>query len=72
MSAQKPSKPIGKTTATYNIPNTVDEFYFWVDEGETIEPYDFVTAKSGEFSCLGVVNEISVYTDAQSHLSNRL
>ncbi len=63
---------VGRTTATYDVPNTVDEFYFWIDERNTVQPYDFVTARSGSFRCIGVVNEVSLYTDAQSHLSNRL
>ena len=63
---------IGKTTATYQVASTVDEFYFWIKEGVEIQPYDFVTARDGNFYSIGTVVEISNYTDAMSHLSNRI
>jgi hypothetical protein len=63
---------LGKTTATYNVPNTVDEFYFWIDDGKLVQPYDFVTAVGGTIRSVAIVTEISLYTDAQSHLANRI
>jgi len=63
---------IGKTTATYQVASTVDEFYFWIKECVEIQPYDFVTARDGNFYSIGTVVEISNYTDAMSHLSNRI
>lgn len=70
------NKFIGKTSSTNQIPSTVDDFYFWLLEGEEIQPYDFVTAKEnikdGQFIVVGIVKGISNYTDAVSHLSNRI
>lgn len=63
---------IGKTTATYIEGSTVDEFYFWIKDGVEIQPYDFVTAVDGDFYSIGTVIEITNYTDAMSHLSNRI
>lgn len=65
-------EPIGKTTSTYTEGSTVDEFRFWIKDGVEIQPYDFVTAVDGEFYSVGTVIEIANYTDAMSHLSNRI
>jgi len=64
--------PIGKTTTTYQIASTVDEYFFWIKDGVEIQPYDFVTAVDGAFCTVGTVAEIANYTDAVSHLSNRI
>jgi hypothetical protein len=32
------NKFIGKTSSTNQIPSTVDDFYFWLLEGEEIQP----------------------------------
>lgn len=63
---------LGRTTATQLVPSTVSEFYFWVSDESIVQPYDFVTALDRNFYSIGVVLEISTYTDALSHLSNRL
>ncbi len=63
---------IGKTTATFQIASTVDEFYFWIKDDVEIQPYDFVTVIDGDFYSIGTVTEISNFTDAVSHLSNRI
>lgn len=65
-------KVIGKTTATQNIASTVGEYYFWIYDDQTVQPYDFVTAVDSDFYSIGVVLEIYAYTDAMSHLANRL
>lgn len=63
---------IGRTTTTYQIASTVDEYFFWIKDDVEIQPYDFVTAVDGDFYSIGTVTEISNYTDAMSHLSNRI
>ena len=63
---------LGRTTATQMIPSTVSEYYFWVTDEAVVQPYDFVTAIDGNFHSVGLVLEISTYTDAMSHLANRL
>ena len=63
---------LGRTTATQMIPSTVSEYYFWVTDEAVVQPYDFVTAIDGNFYSVGLVLEISTYTDALSHLANRL
>ncbi|MEM0135957.1 MAG: hypothetical protein QXU18_12165, partial [Thermoplasmatales archaeon] len=65
-------KFLGKTTATQNVPSTVSEYYFWVSDDAVVQPYDFVTSVDNDFYSVGVVLEISTYTDALSHLANRL
>ena len=54
------------------VPSTVSEYYFWVSDEAIVQPYDFVTAIDGNFYSVGLVLEISTYTDAMSHLANRL
>ncbi len=54
------------------VPSTVSEYYFWVSDEAVVQPYDFVTAIDGNFYSVGLVLEISTYTDAMSHLANRL
>lgn len=63
---------LGRTTATQMVPSTVSEYYFWVSDEAVVQPYDFVTAIDGNFYSVGLVLEISTYTDAMSHLANRL
>jgi len=63
---------LGKTTTTNQIASTVDEFYFWIKEDAEVQPYDFVTAIDENFYSIGTVVEIANYTDAMSHLSNRI
>ena len=72
MTTDKERISIGRTTSTFMVASTVDEFYFWIKDGTEIQPYDFVTAVEGDFHSVGSVIEISNYTDAQSHLSNRI
>jgi len=62
---------IGKTTATENSPNTVDDFAFWLSPDKIVNPFDFVTA--GHYRgtrTIGIVREMMAITDAPSHLSN--
>ena len=72
MTTDKERISIGRTTSTFMVASTVDEFYFWIKDGTEIQPYDFVTAVEGDFHSVGSVIEISNYIDAQSHLSNRI
>ena len=62
---------IGKTTATENSPNTVDNFTFWLAPGCIINPFDFVTVEHVlNTKTIGIVHEMMGITDAPSHLSN--
>lgn len=63
---------LGRTTATQMVPSTVSEYYFWISDETVVQPYDFVTALDHNFYSIGLVLEISTYTDAMSHLANRL
>jgi hypothetical protein len=62
---------IGKTTATENSPNTVDDFAFWLSPDKIVNPFDFVTADHLRGTrTIGIVREMMMITDAPSHLSN--
>jgi DNA helicase HerA-like ATPase len=62
---------IGKTSSSLREPNTTSTFYFWVRPGVKINPFDFVFVEQidGSYS-IGLINEIFVYTDSESHLTN--
>jgi len=73
MSNEKEEKnnTIGKTTATEKIPNTIDEFYFWVESGKVINPFDFVSVEHiGNSVTVGLVTSMKLITDAKSHLAD--
>ncbi len=70
MSKQK-EDVIGKTTATETAPNTVEEFYFWVEAGKVINPFDFVSVEHvGNTTTVGMVSSMELITDAKSHLAD--
>jgi len=61
---------IGRTTATERVPNTVDQFAFWIGQDVIINPFDFVTVEHLEGTqTIGMIQEMEAITDAQSHLS---
>ena len=62
---------LGKTTATENSPNTVEEFYFWVEPGKVVNPFDFVSVEHiKNTTSVGLVTSMRLITDAKSHLAN--
>jgi DNA helicase HerA-like ATPase len=68
---QKGANNIGKTTATEKTPNTIDEFYFWVEPGKIINPFDFVSVEHLEKSTtVGLVTSMKLITDAKSQLAD--
>jgi hypothetical protein len=72
MSEQKEKADvIGKTTATEKSPNTVEEFYFWVEPGKVINPFDFVAVEHIKNTItVGMITSMELITDAQSHLAD--
>ena len=68
---QKEANNVGKTTATEETPNTVEEFYFWVEPGKIINPFDFVSVEHLEKSItVGLVTSMKLITDAKSQLAD--
>ena len=68
---QKEANNVGKTTATEETPNTVEEFYFWVEPGKIINPFDFVSVEHLEGSItVGLVTSMKLVTDAKSQLAD--
>jgi DNA helicase HerA-like ATPase len=68
---QKEVNNVGKTTATEKTPNTVEEFYFWVEPGKIINPFDFVSVEHLEKSTtVGLVTSMKLITDAESQLAD--
>ena len=62
---------IGKTTATERFPNTVEEFYFWVEPGKVINPFDFVSVEHIKgTTTVGLVSSMKLITDAKSQLAD--
>jgi hypothetical protein len=62
---------VGKTTATEKSPNTVEEFYFWVEPEKVINPFDFVAVEHiKKTTTIGMVTSMELITDAQSHLAD--
>ncbi|MHA1834660.1 MAG: ATP-binding protein, partial [Candidatus Baldrarchaeia archaeon] len=70
-SQQEERIPIGKTSSPQNAPNSTSRFYFWVQDGVIINPFDFVVAEHIKGTeTVGIVTEILSLSDAASHLSN--
>jgi len=68
---QKGANNVGKTTATEETPNTVEEFYFWVEPGKIINPFDFVSVEHREKSTtVSLVTSMKLITDAKSQLAD--
>jgi hypothetical protein len=68
---QEKGEVIGKTTATEKIPNTVEEFYFWVEPGKIVNPFDFVSVEHVEgTTTIGLISSMKLITDAKSHLAD--
>jgi len=62
---------IGRTSSTAREPSTTEKFFFWVRPNIRINPFDFVAVQLDDGSSIvGQVDEISNYTDAESHLGN--
>ena len=62
---------IGKTTATEKFPNTVEEFYFWIEPGKVVNPFDFVAVEHVKDSTtIGLVSSMNLITDAGSQLAD--
>jgi len=71
MSKERKDDIIGKTSATERTPNTVEEFYFWVQPGKIVNPFDFVSVENIKNSTtVGLVSSMNLITDAKSHLAN--
>jgi len=65
------ARSIGKVAATEKIPTTIDEFFFWTDKQEILNPFDVIKAEHIEDSVtFGVIEEISHITDAASYLTS--
>jgi DNA helicase HerA-like ATPase len=65
------NEEIGRTSSTAREPSTTERFYFWVRPNIKMNPFDFVAVQLDDgSSVVGQVDEISNYTDAESHLSN--
>ena len=64
-------KVIGKVSATEKFPSTVDEFYFWTDKKQILNPFDVVKVSHLNGSVtFGVIEEISHVTDSTSHFTS--
>lgn len=62
---------IGKVSATEKCPSTVDEFYFWTDKRQILNPFDIIKVKHENDSITyGVIEEINHITDAPSHFTS--
>ena len=64
-------KIIGKVSATEKCPSTIDEFYFWTDKKQILNPFDVVKVNHESDSVtFGVVEEMNHITDAPSHFTS--
>jgi DNA helicase HerA-like ATPase len=62
---------IGKTTATEKSPNTVEEFYLWIEPEKVINPFDFVAVEHiRNTTTVGMITSMELITDAKSHLAD--
>jgi len=65
------ARSIGKVAATEKVPTTIDEFFFWTDKEEILNPFDVVKSEHINNSVtFGVIEEISHITDAASYLTS--
>ena len=65
------ARSIGRVAATEKIPTTIDEFYFWTDKKEILNPFDVIKADHIKDSVtFGVIEEISHITDSASYLTS--
>ena len=65
------SRSIGRVAATEKIPTTIDEFFFWTDKKEILNPFDVIKADHINGSAtFGVIEEISHITDSASYLTS--
>ena len=64
---------IGKTSSPERSPNDTNNFTCWIKDGIVLSPFDFISADhiNGSIT-VGIVQEITALSDAQSHLSNYL
>lgn len=67
-------KKIGKVSATEKTPTTTEKFFFWLDDGVKLQPFDIVRIDNNigheKSVTYGVVQDIFHITDSISHLSN--
>lgn len=64
-------KIIGKVSATEKCPSTIDEFYFWTDKRQILNPFDVIKVNHESDSITyGMIEEISHVTDAPSHFTS--
>jgi len=65
---------IGRTSSPEFEPNKTNKFCFWLKSGTVVNPTDFVVAEhtigNKKTKTVGMVTEISAFTDARSHLTN--
>ncbi len=65
------ARSIGKVAATERFPTTIDEFFFWTDKEEILNPFDVIKAEHINGSVtFGVIEEISHITDSSSYLTS--
>lgn len=72
-SEEKPAKqePIGKTSSPEREPNTTTQFRCWLEDGQKVNPFDFVTAEHmDDTRTIGIVQEMKILTDAESHITS--
>lgn len=65
------ARSIGRVAATEKIPTTIDEFFFWTDKQEILNPFDVIKVDHINGSVtFGVIEEISHITDSASYLTS--
>jgi hypothetical protein len=65
------SPVIGRVSATERSPSSSEEFQFWMDPDEVVNPFDVIEVEHmRDTTTFGLVTNIEHMTDAPSHLSN--
>lgn len=64
-------KTIGRIAALENKPTTIDEFYFWTNQNQILDPFDVVVVGHIDNSkTFGVVEEINHITDSPGYMGS--
>jgi len=62
-------KIIGKVTALENRPTTIDEFFFWTNSKQILDPFDVVVVHHiNNSKTFGVIEEINHITDTPGYM----
>ena len=62
-------KKIGRIAALENKPTTIDEFYFWTDKKQILDPFDVVVVNHlNDSHTFGVIEEINHITDSPGYM----